>query len=187
MTLSQLVFDLHAFTASFSDPLKSVRIRKILPAVIIFVNASLLAGARLRVNELFAGSLWIVSSCACGMMLNVWTDRELDLEESGRAIGFGTMCDDSQRNVAALVGYDETRPDAYRALVGTLLRRSLDENRLLFLSTGVAAFKRQRGAREVMEYEAFDVGHLPAHRKLPWLTMKAFLDLALRHMDTGAI
>jgi hypothetical protein len=63
----------------------------------------------------------------------------------------------------------------------------LEAGRVLFLSTGVATFKRNRGAHESIEYEAFEVAHLGPLRRLPWYGIKTFLDAMIRIMDTEAI
>lgn len=39
---------------------------------------------------------------------------------------------------------------------------------LVNLSGGAGAFKLQRGAEPVREYDAIFDGHLPRHRHLPW-------------------
>jgi hypothetical protein len=54
-------------------------------------------------------------------------------------------------------------------------------------ATGVAAFKKNRGARESMEYEAFEVAHLGRLRRLPWYAIKTFLDAMIKIMNTGDI
>jgi hypothetical protein len=112
-------------------------------------------------------------------------------ERDGKLDAFATAVDDGARIVFALVGYDpaifDKRLSPYTAAVGRLFARSLREERLLFLSTGVSEYKRNRGATEVMEYEAFDVRHLSAPRQLPWHTIRRFLDASLRFMNTNDI
>jgi hypothetical protein len=114
------------------------------------------------------------------------------LRIDGRTVGFATTCLDSDRLVACLLGYDQAAcrpplPRPYSAVVGEAFRQSLESQKLLFLSTGVASFKKRRGAYESMEYEAFEVSHLGLHRRIPWYAMKKFLDAAIAIVDTGAI
>jgi hypothetical protein len=112
-------------------------------------------------------------------------------ERDGKLEAFATACDDGARIVFALVGYDpatfDKRRSPYSAAVGRLFARSLREGKLLFLSTGVSEYKRRRGATEVMEYEAFEVRHLPARRRLPWYAIRRFLDVSLQFVNTGDI
>lgn len=113
------------------------------------------------------------------------------LEFGSQTVGFVTTCMDSDRLIASLVGYDQsigqTSASPYRAMVGETFRQSLTSETNLFLSTGAAAFKKRRGARESMSYEAFQVSHLRLLRRLPWYAIKRFLDALIGHMDTGAL
>ena len=99
---------------------------------------------------------------------------------------------DSDRLVACLVGYDQAAcgpplPQPYSAVVGEVFRQSLESQKLLFLSTGVASFKKRRGAYESMEYEAFEASHLDLYRRIAWHGMKKFLDAAIAIVDTATI
>jgi len=124
-------------------------------------------------------------------VLSTKINRLSFLERDGRTVGFLTTCLDSDRLVASLVGYDRSadqpRASPYSAAFGEVFRQSLNSGKTLFLSTGVAAFKKRRGAHESMAYEAFEVSHLRLLRRLPWYGIKIFLDALVGSMDTGAI
>jgi low temperature requirement protein LtrA len=59
--------------------------------------------------------------------------------------------------------------------------------RLIFLSTGAAAFKQNRGSAEWMEYEAVYDRHLAPHRRLPWAAFQALYDRGVKDLDTSQI
>ncbi|MFT3772323.1 MAG: hypothetical protein QM820_43565 [Minicystis sp.] len=104
---------------------------------------------------------------------------------------FVTLCRDGERIIPALIGYDPAvasrTASPYSAAMGCAFRLAMAEKKLLFLSTGVSLYKRRRGARETMEFEAFDVRHLPRRQQAPWLVMKRFLEAAARYVDTSDI
>jgi hypothetical protein len=108
-----------------------------------------------------------------------------------RLSAFVTVCRDGDRIISALAGYDpdvgSKKHSPYSAAIGCMFRRATLERKLLFLSTGVSLYKRRRGAREVMEHEAFDVGHLPPWRRAPWVVMKRFLEIATTYMSASDI
>lgn len=108
-----------------------------------------------------------------------------------RVCAFITMCPDGERVISALTGYDAAvatkQASPYAAAIGCAFRNAKSANQTLFLSTGVSEFKRRRGAREHMEYEAFFVEHLPIGRRAPWFTIQRFLELATRHINVSDI
>lgn len=124
-------------------------------------------------------------------VLSTGINRLSFLELEGRTVGFLTTCPDSDRLIASLVGYDQSidqpRASPYSAAIGEVFRQSLISRKTLFLSTGVAAFKKRRGAHESIEYEAFDVSHLRLFRRLPWYGIQKFLHALIDSMDTEAI
>ena len=68
-----------------------------------------------------------------------------------------------------IVGYDTTRPAAeglYRIASLLYARQAAEAGVRLNGSAGAADFKRQRGARGVIEYSAMDVRGLALHRRL---------------------
>jgi hypothetical protein len=67
-----------------------------------------------------------------------------------------------------IVGYDTTRPPSdglYRIASAMLAQMALEHGVKLNGSAGAAAFKRNRGARAVIEYSAYFVGHLARARR----------------------
>lgn len=105
-----------------------------------------------------------------------------------RIIAFGTFFEDGARRVATLVGYDTAldrrRFPMYRMVIADALRTAEAQRRRLFLSTGAASFKLNRGTYEWMEYEAVYDRHLPPHRRLPWAAFKAILDAGTKNLNT---
>jgi len=72
-----------------------------------------------------------------------------------------------------VVGYDtsEVGSKAYRTLWGWLLRQSRATGKSVFLSSGAAEFKRNRGTVSHWELEAVSYGHLPVRCQLFWRTL----------------
>lgn len=73
-----MYFKIKAWIRSFKLIAKSVRVRKILPFVLTFMNACLLRGQTLDWKLLLLEFLVILTSCSIGMKVNIWTDQELD-------------------------------------------------------------------------------------------------------------
>jgi hypothetical protein len=113
------------------------------------------------------------------------------IRHEGRIVAFVTWFDDGVRTVLALVGYDTALDrreyPLYRMVVAEGLRMGFERRRLLFLSTGAAAFKKNRGSYEWLEYEAVFDHHLPLHRRLPWAAFKAIYDRGVKDLDTSQI
>ena len=69
-----------------------------------------------------------------------------------------------------VVGYDTARPQReglYRIACWMFMQRALQAGWRLHGSAGAAHFKRMRGARGVIEWNAYHAGHLPAARRRP--------------------
>lgn len=67
-----------------------------------------------------------------------------------------------------IVGYDTARPASeglYRIASAMLAQIAMERGCRLNGSAGATAFKRNRGARAVLEYSAYFVGHLSARRR----------------------
>jgi hypothetical protein len=111
------------------------------------------------------------------------------LRRAGEIIAFVTYAVEPTRIVGAVVGYDlgldRREYPLYRSAMAMLLQLSIDADRTLFLSTGAAEFKRQRGAYEWLEHEAVYDCHLPAPKRLPWWAFGKLLDAAVGSLDTG--
>ncbi|MFO0616108.1 MAG: GNAT family N-acetyltransferase [Polyangiaceae bacterium] len=113
------------------------------------------------------------------------------LKARGRVGAFLAHSIDDGAVVPTVIGYDTSvAPRSipwYRHIMATLFQRSLAEKLPLFLSTGAADFKRNRGAVETLELEAVYTGHLPFVRRLPWLAVRAFMRAAVSTLDTRQI
>lgn len=75
-----------------------------------------------------------------------------------------------------LFGYDTSLPQdegLYRLLTLITLQEGLQRNLLVHASGGVGKFKKIRGGRSVIEYNAVFAKHLPAWRQRPWKLIKA--------------
>jgi hypothetical protein len=75
-----------------------------------------------------------------------------------------------------LFGYDTSLPQdegLYRLLTLITLQEGLQRNLLVHASGGVGKFKKIRGGRSVIEYNAVFTKHLPAWRQRPWKLIKA--------------
>jgi len=70
-----------------------------------------------------------------------------------------------------LFGYDTELPmdeGLYRLLTLITLQEGQARNLLVHASGGVGKFKKLRGGKSVIEYNAVYDRHLPVHRRLPW-------------------
>jgi len=70
-----------------------------------------------------------------------------------------------------LFGYDTRLPvdeGLYRLLTLITLQEGQERNLLVHASGGVGKFKKLRGGKSVIEYNAVYDQHLPVHRRLPW-------------------
>lgn len=70
-----------------------------------------------------------------------------------------------------IVGYDLNRVNnqsPYRPLVASLIRDARLTNRLVFLSSGVASFKKNRGTQTYYEYDAIYNAHLSFSNRMFW-------------------
>lgn len=78
-----------------------------------------------------------------------------------------------------IFGYDTTQPKAlglYR-LVSILFSQEATANRFLAnFSAGVGDFKKRRGCRNAIEYNAVFCKHLPPARQRPWLLLQSLMD-----------
>ena len=77
-----------------------------------------------------------------------------------------------------VVGYDTARPrreGLYRIATWMFMERALESGWRLHASAGAAHFKRQRGARGVIEWNAYHARHLPRRRRLAVEALAAIL------------
>jgi hypothetical protein len=88
-----------------------------------------------------------------------------------------------------LFGYDTSLPQEeglYRLLTLITLQEGLRRNLLVHASGGVGKFKKVRGGKPVIEYNAVYHKHLPLWRQMPWKLIKAISKYAIpyfRKMD----
>ncbi|WP_223623165.1 ATP-grasp domain-containing protein [Microbacterium sp. EST19A] len=76
---------------------------------------------------------------------------------------------------APVLGYDTTLPQElglYRMLSYLVARTAHENGVQLHNSSGVAEFKRNRGAESEFEYTAVYTGHLPWHRRAGWCLLE---------------
>ncbi len=81
-----------------------------------------------------------------------------------------------------LFGYDTTLPQEeglYRLLTLVTLQEGLQKNLVVHASGGVGKFKKMRGGKSVIEYNAVYHQHLPASRQRPWKIIKAISKFAI--------
>ncbi|MBK8619309.1 MAG: GNAT family N-acetyltransferase [Anaerolineales bacterium] len=81
-----------------------------------------------------------------------------------------------------LFGYDTSLPQEeglYRLLTLITLQEGLRRGLLVHASGGVGKFKKVRGGKSVIEYNAVFAKHLPAWRQRPWKLIKAISKYAI--------
>jgi hypothetical protein len=81
-----------------------------------------------------------------------------------------------------LFGYDTGLPQKeglYRILSLLTIQEGLSRGLRVHASAGVGKFKKLRGGRSVIEYNAVYHAHLPARDRIPWKLMKRISDLAI--------
>ena len=85
-----------------------------------------------------------------------------------------------------LFGYDTALPletGLYRLLTLITLQEGLQRNLLVHASGGVGKFKKVRGGKSVIEYNAVFAKHLPVRRQWPWKLIKLISDYAIPYFQ----
>ncbi len=85
-----------------------------------------------------------------------------------------------------LFGYDTSLPQEeglYRLLTLITLQEGLRRNLLVHASGGVGKFKKVRGGKSVIEYNAVYHKHLPLWRQTPWKLIKAISKYAIPYFQ----
>lgn len=85
-----------------------------------------------------------------------------------------------------LFGYDTSLPQEeglYRLLTLITLQEGLQRNLLVHASGGVGKFKKIRGGRSVIEYNAVFAKHLPAWRQRPWKLIQTISKYAIPYFQ----
>ncbi len=92
--------------------------------------------------------------------------------------GFVAWYDGREEMAGELVGYDVSKPrelGLFRQSMAAQFEASLRTGRRLNLSSGNSSFKRFRGARPVLEYDAVYCRHLPVGVRTAWHSLSALL------------
>ena len=90
-------------------------------------------------------------------------------DEQGKLIAFIGLYHDNDTITTPMLGYDTRLPQSlglYRLLMASVLRSSIEQNRLLNLGAGAANFKKMRGGQAEIEWQAFYTGHLPWYQNM---------------------
>jgi hypothetical protein len=85
-----------------------------------------------------------------------------------------------------LFGYDTSLPQEeglYRLLTLITLQEGLQRNLLVHASGGVGKFKKVRGGKSVIEYNAVYHKHLPVWRQRPWKLIKTISKYAIPYFQ----
>ncbi len=85
-----------------------------------------------------------------------------------------------------LFGYDTSLPQEeglYRLLTLITLQEGLQRNLLVHASGGVGKFKKVRGGKSVIEYNAVFSKHLPLWRQRPWKLIQAISKYAIPYFQ----
>jgi hypothetical protein len=85
-----------------------------------------------------------------------------------------------------LFGYDTALPQEeglYRLLTLVTLQEGLKRGLLVHASGGVGKFKKVRGGRSVIEYNAVYHAHLPFKRRAPWRLIKGISRVAIPYFQ----
>lgn len=85
-----------------------------------------------------------------------------------------------------LFGYDTSLPQdegLYRLLTLITLQEGMKRNLLVHASGGVGKFKKVRGGKSVIEYNAVFSKHLPLWRQRPWKLIKAVSKYAIPYFQ----
>jgi hypothetical protein len=85
-----------------------------------------------------------------------------------------------------LFGYDTSLPQdegLYRLLTLITLQEGLKRNLLVHASGGVGKFKKVRGGKSVIEYNAVYYDHLPVRRRHPWQLIKLISKYAIPYFQ----
>jgi glutathione synthase/RimK-type ligase-like ATP-grasp enzyme len=97
------------------------------------------------------------------------------LERDGRTDGALGFYQRDDALTTPIVGYDTRLPleaGLYRMLTAFLLLEAERRGLQVHASSGVAKFKRSRGASSAIEYTAVFTRHLPWHRRFLWATLE---------------
>ena len=90
---------------------------------------------------------------------------------SGKLVGVIGTLELNHQFTTPIVGYDfslSQHDGLYRLLTSLVIKKSLEENKLFNMSSGVGRFKKHRGAVPHLEYSAVYTNHLPFMHRSVW-------------------
>jgi Acetyltransferase (GNAT) domain len=85
-----------------------------------------------------------------------------------------------------LFGYDTSAPQKsglYRLLIQITLQEGIQRHLLVHASSGVGKFKKLRGGRSVIEFNAVFAKHLPVSRQRPWQLLRVISKYAIPYFQ----
>jgi hypothetical protein len=125
--------------------------------------AKLYVGKYSALNPIFTPA-FIQASAASGMI-----SYRVALDPAGTIVAVAGMWERGGAMTPPVVGYDTARPQReglYRVATWMFMERALEAGWRLHASAGAAHFKRLRGARAAIEWNAYHAAHLvPGRRK----------------------
>lgn len=96
-------------------------------------------------------------------LANRWIEFLGFRDDQGKLVAFIGIYADNTSMTTPMLGYDTRLPQSlglYRLLMAVVLRLSLERQRVLNFGAGSASFKKMRGGRPEIEWQAFYVKHL---------------------------
>ena len=95
-------------------------------------------------------------------------------DPAGKLAGVIATLELNNQFTTPIVGYDFSIPQEdglYRLLTTIVIQKSLTENKLFNMSSGVGRFKKHRGATPHLEYSAIYTDHLSTAHRTVWRTL----------------
>jgi hypothetical protein len=95
-------------------------------------------------------------------------------DPAGKLAGVIATLELNNQFTTPIVGYDFSIPQEdglYRLLTTIVIQKSLTENKLFNMSSGVGRFKKHRGATPHLEYSAIYTDHLSTAQRTVWRTL----------------
>ena len=118
----------------------------------------------------------------------IWRERLFDpliLRKKGRIDGFIAHYVNEGRITDPFLGHDLALPRSsgvYRILTASVYQKARQQGLIVNYSAGVGQFKRLRGFRMTIEYQAVYHSHLAWYRRWPWLMFESLNGIARQVM-----